>query len=134
MQENQDMEKLRKELRVTRICCTITSLLVAALLVGGCLVFGKVQDYAEQIMPLVKQVSMLEFDTLNETIGSLNETLETMDWEAFSAQMAQLDIDALNEAIAGLDTAELSQALEIGWKFLAWIIVELFFDDLKQIL
>ena len=112
MQENQEMEKLRRELRMTRVCCTVTSLLVVVLLAGGFLVFGKVQSYAEQIMPLVQQISALEFDTLNETLGSLNRTLEDMDWEAFSAQMAQLDMDALNEAIAGLDTAELSQALE----------------------
>ena len=112
MQENQEMETLHKELRRTRICCTITSSLVFLLLVGGFLVFGKVRSYAEQLMPLVQQVSALEFDTLNDTLESLNKTWGEMDWEAFSAQMAQLDIDALNEAIAGLDTAELSQTLE----------------------
>lgn len=112
MQENQEMEKLRRELRRTRVFCGITSVLVAALLVGGALVFTKVQSYVEAVLPLAEQVSAVEFDTLNETIGSMNETLKAVDWEKFSAQMEQLDVEALNEAIAGLDTEELSEALE----------------------
>ena len=81
MQENQEMEKLRRELRRTRVFCGITSVLVAALLVGGALVFTKVQSYVEAVLPLAEQLE-------------------------------QLDMEALNEAIAGLDTEELSEALE----------------------
>lgn len=86
MQENyQDLEKLRKELRMTRIFSGITSVLLICVLIGGFIIFSKMQDYMDTAMQLVEELS---------------------------AQLKQLDMDALNEAIAGLNTEELSKALE----------------------
>ena len=113
MQENyQDFEKLRRELRITRIFSCITSVLLIGLLIGGFIVFSKVQEYAQTVMPLVEKVSEVEFNVLNESMENLNETMETIDWEKLSAQLEALDMEALNEAIAGLNTEELSKALE----------------------
>ena len=86
MQENyQDLEKLRKELRMTRIFSGITSVLLICVLIGGFIIFSKMQDYMDTAMQLVEELS---------------------------AQLKQLDMDAFNEAIAGLNTEELSKALE----------------------
>lgn len=86
MQENhQNLEKLRKELRMTRIFNSITSVLLICVLIGGFIIFSKMQDYMDTAMQLVEELS---------------------------AQLKQLDMDALNEAIAGLNTEELSKALE----------------------
>ena len=86
MQDNyQDLDKLRKELRMTRFFSGITSVLLICVLVGGFLFFSKVQGYLEDAMPLVEQMS---------------------------AQLEQLDMDALNESIASLNTEELTEALE----------------------
>ena len=86
MQENhQNLEKLRKELRMTRIFSSITSVLLICVLIGGFIIFSKMQDYMDTAMQLVEELS---------------------------AQLKQLDMDALNEAIAGLNTEELSKALE----------------------
>ncbi len=113
MQENnQDFEKLRRELRTTRIFSGITSVLLVGILIGGFIVFAKVQEYAQTVMPLAEKVSEVEFDVLNESMESLNETLQVIDWEKLSLQLEELDMDALNEAIAGLNTEELSKALE----------------------
>ena len=49
------------------------------------IVFSKMQQYADTAIPMVEELS---------------------------AQLKQLDMDALNEAIAGLNTEELSKALE----------------------
>ena len=86
MQENhQDLERLRKELRMTRVFSGITSALLICVLIGGVIVFLKVQAYMEAVMPLA---------------------------EKMLAQLEQLDMDALNESIAGLNTKELTRALE----------------------
>ena len=86
MQENhQNLEKLRKELRMTRIFNSITSVLLICVLIGGFIIFSKMQDYMDTAMQLVEELS---------------------------AQLKQLVMDALNEAIAGLNTEELSKALE----------------------
>ena len=86
MQENhQNLEKLRKELRMTRIFNSITAVLLICVLIGGFIIFSKMQDYMDTAMQLVEELS---------------------------AQLKQLDMDALNEAIAGLNTEELSKALE----------------------
>ena len=86
MQENhENLEKLRKELRMTRIFNSITSVLLICVLIGGFIIFSKMQDYMDTAMQLVEELS---------------------------AQLKQLDMDALNEAIAGLNTEELSKALE----------------------
>lgn len=86
MQENhQNLEKLRKELRMTRIFNSITSVLLICVLIGGFIIFSKMQDYMDTAMQLVEELS---------------------------AQLKQLDMDALNETIAGLNTEELSKALE----------------------
>ncbi len=86
MQENyQDMEKLRTELRMTRIFNIITSLLLICVLMGGFMVFREVKQYADAAMPFVEKLAV---------------------------QLEQLDVDALNEAVAGLNMEELSEALE----------------------
>ena len=86
MQENyQDLEKLRKELRMTRVFSSITSILLICVLIGGFIVFSKMQQYMDITMQMVEELS---------------------------AQLKQLDMNALNEAIAGLNTEELSKALE----------------------
>jgi len=82
IQENyQDVEKLRRELRITRIFSCITSVLLIGLLIGGFIVFSKVQEYAQTVIPLIEKI-------------------------------AEVDFEVLNEAIAGLNTEELSKALE----------------------
>lgn len=86
MKENyKDLDKLRKELRMTRIFSGITSVLLICVLVGGLLVFSRLKRSLEDSIPLV---------------------------EKMSAQLEALDVDALNESIAGLNTEELTEALE----------------------
>lgn len=106
------IEKLRKELRITRIFSAISSVLMLCILVGGILVCNKVQDYVEQVWPLVEELSGVDYVVLNETMRKLDESLNSVDWEKMSDQLGELDIEAINDAIAGLDTEALMQALE----------------------
>jgi len=136
VRKDDSLEGLRKELRITRIFCGIASVLLVCVLLGGALMFGKIQDYAKQTQPLVDKLAEVDYRVLNETMSSLNTSLNeidwavlseqlseidwkrlsedigAIDWEALSEELSELDMDALNEAIAGLDTKELSTTLK----------------------
>lgn len=106
------MEKLRKELRVTRIFSAISSVLMICILVGGFLICNGVKPYIEQLWPLVEQLSEVDFAAIGNSLQSLESSVNAVDWDYLSQQISRLDVDAINEAVAGLDTAELSKALE----------------------
>lgn len=115
----QILEKLRKELRTTRIFCAISSVLTLLLLVGGCFVVrtaqdyvNKVQEYAVEVTPVMQKLAKLDVEEFNFTLENVNATLQSIDWEEVSASLEALDVDALNEAIENLDTEELTEALK----------------------
>lgn len=115
----QILEKLRKELRTTRIFCAISSVLTLLLLVGGCIAVviaqdyaGKVQEYAEEVTPVIEQLAKLDVEEFNLTMENVNTSLQSVDWEQVAASLEALDVDALNEAIENLDTEELTEALK----------------------
>lgn len=118
MENNMDemiVKRLTRELRLTRIFCTISSLLVFCLLAGGFLVWAKVQpviSVLQEAQPVMEQLTKLDVDEMNETLEQVNLTLETVDWQQVSESLKELDVDAINEAVAGLDTEELTKAVE----------------------
>lgn len=109
--QEQTLEKLRRELRTTRIFSAVSSVLMLCVLVGGFLVFSEVKGYIEQVWPMVEQLSAVDFAAIEDTMQSLDESLSAVDWECVSEQLGELDIEALNKAIAGLDTEEMTKAL-----------------------
>lgn len=104
--------QLMKELRFTRIICIISSVLTFCLLVGGVFLYGKVQELAEICEPVIEKISDVDVDSLNETLDNVNASLESMDWERVADVLDDLDVDALNSVIEGLDTEELTEALQ----------------------
>ena len=104
--------QLIKELKFTRVICMISSLLTICLLAGGILLFGKVRELAGICEPVVEKVLQLDVESLNDTMGHINTSLETVDWEQVAEAMGKLDVDALNSAIEGLDTKELTESLK----------------------
>jgi len=115
----QILEKLRKELRTTRIFCAISSVLTLLLLAGGCFAVVvaqdyavKVQEYATEVMPVIRELSKLDVEEFNLTMENVNASLQSVDWEQVAASLEALDVDALNEAIENLDTEELTEALK----------------------
>ena len=105
------MDKLRKELRLTRIYSAISSLLMICILVGGFLVCRQAKTYVDQMWPLVEELSTVDFEAINDTVGVLNQAVGTVDWEELAGELEKLDVEAINAAIAELDTEELSKAL-----------------------
>lgn len=115
----QILEKLRKELRTTRIFCAISSVLTILLLVGGCFVVGmardyvgKVQVYVEELTPVIQELSKLDVEEFNLTMENVNASLQSVDWEQVSVSLDKLDVEAINETIEDLDTEELTEALK----------------------
>ncbi|MDE6014286.1 MAG: hypothetical protein K2H41_01105 [Acetatifactor sp.] len=104
--------QLMKELRFTRIICIISSVLTFCLLVGGVFLFGKVQKLAEICEPAIEKISDVDVESLNETLDNVNASLESVDWEQVADVLGELDVDALNSAVEGLDTEELTEALQ----------------------
>ena len=107
-----EMEKLRKELRRTRVISGMASLLMVCLLVGGLLLWNQVKEYAEVVVPLAEQLSEVDYAQLGATIENLDASLSAVNWEKISQQLEAVDVEALNKAIADLDTEELTKALE----------------------
>lgn len=118
-EQNDVLEKLRKELRMTRIFCIISSVITLLLLVGGCVAvvtaYGyveQVQQYAVEITPTIQELSKLDVEEFNRTMTNVNNSLQSVDWEQVAASLESLDVDALNAAIENLDTEELTEALK----------------------
>lgn len=79
-----EMNLLRRELRLTRVFCMISSLLTICVLAGGVFLFRNLQpvfDFLQEAQPVMEQISTL-------------------------------DVEAINTAIEGLDIEELSKAIE----------------------
>lgn len=107
-----DSRQLIKELRFTRIVCMVSSVLTLCLLAGGILLLGRVRELEKFCEPVVEKVSQLDVESLNETLGKVNVSLETVDWEQVAEALGELDVDAINSAIEHLDTEELSESLK----------------------
>lgn len=108
----QTMVQLQKELKITRIFCMVTSVLMILILVGGLFAFGKVDGYMKGIQPLVDELSSVDFIAVSNSLEELETAMTSVDWEQVSTQVASLDMEALNAAIEGLDTEELTETLE----------------------
>lgn len=133
------LEKLRKELRVTRIFCVISSLLTGALLAGGIFLYGQIKpifQLVEDTKPVIEELAELDIDSVNLTLEQISYTLGTVDWQQVSdavgsvdwqqasdaigsvdwkkvsESLSELDVDSINDAIEGLDTKEISKAVE----------------------
>lgn len=114
-ERNDKLEMLRKELRLTRIFCIISSVLTICLLAGVvvlCIGLRPVNEFMRKAEPALEQLEDLDVDTLNTTLEQVNISLEQVDWEQLSDSLGKLDVDAVNEALEGLDTEEFSRALE----------------------
>lgn len=122
-QQETQFAQLRRELRATRIFCAVTSLLLVCVLAGslvaGLVVYDKVKSSAAVAGEIIQQLEGVDYESLAVTIENANKMMEvlygtvgTVDWQRMSEQIAALDVEAINQAIADLDTAELTRALE----------------------
>lgn len=107
-----DAGRLMKELKITQLICLISSALTLCLLVGGVLLFGRVQKMAEICEPAIAKIADVDVESLNETLDNVNTSLESVDWELVADALGELDVEALNSAIEGLDTEELTESLQ----------------------
>lgn len=108
----QILEKLRKELRTTRIFCAISSVLTLLLLIGGCVAVVIAQDYAAEVTTVIQELAKLDVEELNLVMENVNAFLQSIDWEQVAVSLEALDVEAINAAIEKLDTEELTEALK----------------------
>lgn len=126
MPEN-SLEQLRKELRITRVVCIVSSVLTSALLLGGILLYGQMRPVLEMTKetgPIIEELAELDIESVNMTLEQVGNTLgsvdwkevsnaiESVDWQQVSDTIGELDVEAFNNAVEDLDTKEFSKAIE----------------------
>ncbi len=131
--DEQILEKLRKELFLTRIFSIISSVLMLCLLVCGFSLFYKYQEskeqvevYSEQMKEYVEalvtqegELAKVDILAFNQALKNLNTVIETVDWEMLNDSIASVDWEMLNDSIAGVDWKMLSDNIDtIDWKML----------------
>lgn len=133
MNNEQMIEKLRRELLLTRIFSLISSVLTLCLLIAGFIGFSKlktyeqqvvgyaeemmvyaeqVQGYAEEITPVVQQFSQLDIETFNETLTQMNAVIDTVDWEMLNNSIASVDWEEVSAQLEALDVDAINTAIE----------------------
>lgn len=115
MEKENNTDLLKKELKITRICCMISSILTLCLLIAVVVLFTKLQpvyEFMNTAKPVMEKAAEIDVDTLNETIGTLNETMGEVDWESLSDSLDALDVEAVNKLIESYDPEEFSRTLD----------------------
>lgn len=95
-EQEEILNKLRKELKITRYCSIFVAVLLIVVIAGGVYMMNAITPMVaamQKMQPAIEKMADLDVEMLNEKI-------------------AQLDIEGLNQAIAGLDTEEVSEALK----------------------
>lgn len=115
MEHENSVEILKKELKFTRICCMVSSVLAVCLLAAVVILFVKLQpvyEFMNTAEPAIGKISEIDVETLNETIETLNGTMGEVDWESLSNSLDALDVEAVNELIESYDPEEFSRTLD----------------------
>ena len=107
-----DMDKLLKELRLTRIVSIISSLLALSLLILGGYFVYTIKGTLREAEPVMEKIAEVDVESLNATLEHINETLEAVDFEPVVQAIEELDVEGFNAAIDSLDMEELSKALK----------------------
>lgn len=90
------LNSLRKELKVTRICSIVVAVLLFCVIAGGVYIVNMVTPMVtaiQEMKPAIQKMEQIDVEMLNEKI-------------------AQLDIEGLNQLIQGMDAEEMMEALE----------------------
>jgi hypothetical protein len=107
--------ELKKELKLTRMCCMFSGGLTLVLLVAVALLFIRLQpvyDFINTSKPAIEKLSEVDIDTFNRTMGTLGDTMGEVDWEKLSDSLEELDVDSVNNLIENVDPQELSRTLD----------------------
>ena len=107
-----DMNKLFRELRITRMVSIISSFLALLLLIWSGYLAYTVKGIVREVEPAMEKIARVDVESLNATLEHVNETLETVDLEPVVQAIEELDVEGLNTAIESLDMGELSEALK----------------------
>lgn len=90
------LNSLRKELKVTRYCSLFVAVLLIGVIVGGVYVVNTMSpalEVLQQMQPAVEKMEQFDVEMLNQKIE-------------------QLDIEGLNKIVEDLDAKELSETLK----------------------
>ena len=93
------IEKLRKELQITRIFSVIVAVFLGAVITGGIFFMSMMMPMVtamKEMQPTIKKMEQLDVEMLNEKFAQL-------DVEVLNEKIEQLDIEGMNELIHGVD-------------------------------
>ena len=111
----QAIEKLRKELQVTRIFSIIVAVLLGAVVTGGIFFMSMMMPMVtamKEMQPVIRKMEQIDVELLNEKFAQL-------DVEVLNDKIEQLDIEGMNELIhsvdemlEGADTEQMQETLD----------------------
>ena len=110
--QQDDMRKLFRELRFTRIVSLFSSFLAVLLLIWGSYLVYIIKGIEKDAEPVMEKIAEVDIESLNATLEHVNETLESVDLEPVVQAIEELDVEGLNAAIGSLDMEELTKALK----------------------
>lgn len=131
MENEMIINKLRKELLITRIVSIVSCVLMFMLLVGGFLLYQKtvayekqlneyviqVEKHSEEIASALEQFSILDGEVLNATMAEALVVMQTVDWKMLNETIAQIDWKTLSENMADVDWKMLSESMaQVDWE------------------
>lgn len=93
------IEKLRKELQITRIFTVIVAVLLGGVITGGIFFMSMMLPMVntmKEMQPAIEKMEELDVEVLNEKFAQL-------DVEVLNEKIAQLDIEGMNELLHGVD-------------------------------
>lgn len=116
MENEEALKSLKRELKLTRLCSTLSLILTLCLLIGAGLAYRELQPVLEMtdelqtiletvdaVQPALEQLSELDAEQVNELLEEAGPALE---------QLSELDTDAINEFLESFDPDELQQTLD----------------------
>ena len=137
MMNEEVLEKLRKELLLSRVFNAISSALMLLVLIGGFLFYQQtleyermltgyvedVQEHSEEIQAAMTQLALLDVvlnETLEETLivleevdwKMLSESIDSVDWEMVSNSIESVDWESVSKQLNELDVEAINEAVE----------------------
>ena len=93
------IEKLQKELQVTRIFSLIVAVLLGVVIAGGIFFMSMMMPMVttmKEMQPMIQKMEQIDVELLNEKFAQI-------DVELLNEKIEQLDIEGMNELIHGID-------------------------------
>ncbi len=105
-------KKLKKDMIINRIISSVTLAVSIAVLVIAIVAFVEIKDFLAMTEPVIEELSKIDMEELNESLGHFNFVMETLNLEGIKETFDSINFDGMKELMDGLDVNELLETLD----------------------